>query len=404
MNTTRTSLHIGINSYSAAIGQLRYCADDATKLKNILDAHREGFHSTSSILLVDHPTAKFDNATPTRANIIALVKDVCENAKKQDTLLIQFSGHGTLGHDNRLYLLPSDTVHNAVMETSISWQWIIDQVEASTASKKIIILDACHSGAGRDVQGTARMSARLVNEVEATGRGFVCISSCSGGELAYERSELGHGIFTHYLTVGITGAADPLRRGVVEIDSLFKFTYERTVLEAKQIGVTQRPFIITKADTPLDTFVLTALPLDRAISRVLVFSEDPIIGNLLYASISQNEDVRDAKWRNDIDLEIKNAKERFDYTAVYIDVRENWQKMREFIVLVRQRYPVVPFVLVGTRDSFLASLVMEERQRFQYYFFFDLSLPIALVSNAVAETLAQIQWDISKRYGEKIEY
>jgi hypothetical protein len=29
-------------------------------------------------------------------------------------------------------------------------------------------------------------------------------------------------------------------------------------------------------------------------------------------------------------------------------------------------------------------------------------MPVAMVPNAVAETLAQVQWDITKRYGEKI--
>jgi len=352
--------------------------------------------------MVDQPQPQSAEAVPTRANIISQIKEVCENAIEHDTLLIQFSGHGTLGADGRLYLLPLDTVRKAIVETSISWQWIIDQVEASPASKKIIILDACHSGAGKDVQTTKQLSLNMISEVESSCRGFVCLSSCSGGELAYERSELGHGIFTHYLTVGITGAADPLRRGVVEIDSLFKFTFERTTQEAKQIGVTQRPFMISKVDAPLDTFVLTALPLDRAINRVLVFSEDPLVGNLLYSAISQNPDVREAKWRNDIKLEIDSTKERFDYTAVYIDVRTRWENIREFIVLVRRRYPIVPFVLIGKRESFLATLALEDRQRFQHYFFFDLNMPVAMVPNAVAETLAQVQWDITKRYGEKI--
>lgn len=403
MDTTRTSLHIGINGYSPAIGPLRYCVADATAFKSILDAHREGFHSTSSILMIDEQSPQSNEMSPTRANIIARVKDVCENAKEHDTLLIQFSGHGSLGDKGQLYLLPSDTVKNAVVETSISWEWITNQVEGSRAAKKIIILDACHSGAGREVLATKQLTFGIISEVESTCRGFVCLCSCSGGELAYERAELGHGIFTHYLTVGITGAADPLRRGVVEIDSLFKFTLERTLQESKQIGVMQRPFIISKVDAPLNTFVLTALPLDRAINRVLAFSDDPIVGNLLYTAISQNPEVREVKWRNDINLEIEDAKERFDYTAVYIDVRANWQKMREFIALVRRRYPIVPFVLVGIRDSFLASLNREDQQRFRHYFFFDLNLPVAMVSGAVAETLSQVQWDITKRYGAKVK-
>ncbi len=98
-------------------------------------------------------------------------------------------------------------------------------------------------------------------------------------------------------------------------------------------------------------------------------------------------------------------KEGFDYTAVYVDVNvgTDWQQKKTFISLVRKRYPIVPFVLVGSQETFLNSLGKEDRSRFEQYFFFDTETPIARIPSAIAETLAQVQWDITMRYGEDVQ-
>jgi hypothetical protein len=404
MSTTRISLHIGINGYPAAIGSLQFCVADAVAVRNILDAHREGFHSTISVLLADGPVkGSGDALPPTRANIISKVKQVCEQATDQDTLLVQFSGHGALSTEGRLYLLPLDIVPGTVEDTGIAWQWLIDKVERSPAPKKIVIIDACHSGAGRDVQLPSKATAAIIAEVERSCGGFVCLSSCSAGELAYELTDLGHGIFSYYLVSGITGAADPLRRGVVDIASLYAFVRDRTVQEAKQLGASQHPHLISKIATSLEAFVLTAMPLERAINRVLVCSEDPVLGHMLRAAVSRSHEVREAVWKDDIQLEIGYAEHRFDYTAVYIDVGSDWPNKKKFITLVRRKYPIVPFVLLGAREAFLGSLEEQDKRRFEHYFFFDTGMPISMVPSMVAETLAQIGWDITKRYGEKVQ-
>lgn len=404
MSDTRISLHIGINGYPAAIGPLRFCAADAAGVRKILDSHREGFHSTLSILLADGSiTSSGQTSLPTRANIISTVKQVCEQATNQDTLLIQFSGHGALDSSGRLHLLPIDVVPNLIGDTAIAWQWLIDNVETSRASMKILILDACHSGAGRDVQLPSDRTAAIMQEVVSGPGGFVCLSSCSGGELAYELAELGHGIFSHYLVSGITGAADPLRRGVVNVASLYAFVRDRTVQEARRLGANQHPHLISKVATPLEDFVLTAMPLDRAINRVLVLSEDPVLGTMLMAAISRSPEVREVVWKDDAQLEAANAEHRFDYAAVYVDVGIDWPNKRAFIELVRRKYPIVPFVLFGARDAFLASIVDRDKRRFEHYFFFDTAMPIIMVSSMVTATLAQIQWDITKRYGERTQ-
>ena len=402
MNATRTCLCIGVNNYAPALGELRFCAADAAAVKRALDARRDGFSSTQSVLMADGRTiGERDARPPTRATIIGSIKDICEQATDDDVVVIQFSGHGVLGGDERLYLLPIDAIPNAIEETGISWHWLIAQIERSSARKKILIIDACHSGAGKGANEIQTRSQRLVNTLEETAHGFVCLSSCSGGQLSHELPDLGHGIFSHYLANGILGAADPLRTGVIDIASLYTFARERTIQHAHQIGVKQEPYLISRVAAPLDTFVLTAVSLDRPIDRVLVVSEDPLLGHLLKIGIAQSPEVRGAVWRSDIDDVVQRLQHGCDYAAAYVDIRSDWHKKREFISLVRKRYPAVPFVLVGAREAFLSSLEEGDRLRFGCYFFFDTATAVAQVPAAIAATLAQIEWDIATRYGER---
>jgi hypothetical protein len=405
MVNTRISLHVGVNGYPPALGPLRFCAADATAVRKILDSHREGFHSTRSVLLADGPVKGHGDAQlPTRANIMTSIQQACTQATEQDTLLLQFSGHGALAADGRLYLLPSDVVPSGLEFMGISWQWLSDTIEQSRAKNKIVILDACHSGAGKDASVPNKKTAAILGEVESRSNGFVCLSSCSGGELAYELPELEHGIFSYYLVSGITGAADPLRRGVIDMASLYAFARERTIQEARKLGASQHPHLITKVAAPLESFVITAMPLDRTINRVLILSENPLWGSALKVAISRSKEVGEAVWKNDVRFETDALAAGFDYSAVYVDVMADWEQKKQFIVQVRQKYPIVPFVLFGSRDAFLSSLSEPDRKRFEHYFFFDIGEPMSAIPRMVAETLGQIDWDITKRYGEGVEH
>ncbi len=401
MASTRRSLIIGVNGYKPDIGRLNYCASDARRIEGVLNAHRDGFNSTESILLADELLGgSSDPQSPTRSNIIENIVSLCERAVSEDTLLIYFSGHGTLGKNNRFYLLPLDARSASIEQTAISWQWLKDTVDQSQAKNKIVIIDACHSGAGKDVTASVRTSFKIMEEVEQDSKGFVCLTSCSGGQVSYELAELEQGIFSHYLISGINGAADPLGRGVVDIESLYTFVRDRTKLHAKQIGAEQDPHLISHVSAPLNTFIISAAPLERPINRVLVLTEDPLLGHMLEIGIRRVPLARDAIWSNDIEKTFSEVRLRLDYDAIYIDIESNWNRKKDFILMVRQKYPIVPFVLVGSYALFSKQLDQENRRRFLGYFFFDIDEPISRAATQILDTLAQVEWDIRVRYGE----
>jgi uncharacterized caspase-like protein len=144
-------------------------------------------------------------------------------------------------------------------------------LDGSCAKSKIIIIDACHSGAGRDPADAIRNSSQVVEGIKQnTTEGFICLCSCSGGQLSYELPDLEQSIFSYYLAKGILGAADPLCPDAINIESLYVFVRDRTLQHAKQIGVKQEPYLISKVAAPLSSFVICAASLDSPINRVLV--------------------------------------------------------------------------------------------------------------------------------------
>lgn len=401
MGVIRRSLLIGVNGYKPSIGALNYCASDAKKVEKALNTRRDGYHSTESMLLAD---GQPDELVPTRVNIIENIISLCRTAANEDTLLIHFSGHGAIGKDDNLYLLPIDASSASLEDTSISWKWIQARLDESGAKHKILITDACHSGAGRDTAAAVRMSYKVVEELAKSVEGYVCISSCSGGQLSYELPELEQGIFSHYLAAGILGAADPLGQGIISIENLFNFVRDRTIRHARQINVEQEPYLFTKISVPLNTYTISAAALDRPINSVLILTEDPFLGSLLETGIQIATLARSATYNNDIAFALSDVNVRFDYDAVYIDVNNNWASKRDFILSVRQRYPIVPFVLVGSRLSFLRNLDDEDRKRFNNYFFLDTNTSIAQAPSLIEDTLRMVEWDIRSRYGEVTAY
>jgi len=114
--------------------------------------------------------------------------------------------------------------------------------------------------------------------------------------------------------------------------------------------------------------------------------------------------ARDTVWVSDTNIAMIDAQRKFEYDAVYIDVGNDWRQKKEFILTIRNRYPIVPFVLMGSRSSFLEALDEKERQIYQQYFFFDFNVPIARALATITDTLGQVEWDIRTRFGEKIDF
>ena len=127
------------------------------------------------------------------------------------------------------------------------------------------------------------------------------------------------------------------------------------------------------------------------------------MGKLAENGIKISRIARDAIYNRDVKQAIIDAQKKIEYDAVYIDVGKDWDSKKEFIRVIRSRYPVVPFVLMGARSAFIDSLNENDREIYSGYYFLDVNTPLIGVRANIEDTLRQVEWDIRTRYGETTE-
>lgn len=226
---------IGINQYDdEGIGDLKYAVADATAVHEALISAPEGFQDEHAVLLTDGMPSE---RHPTRNNVIRFLKVFVGLATPEDTVLVYFGGHGTT-EDDKLILLPSDASVSMLRETAVPLEMLKNMLEDSPAKRKVLLLDACHSGAGKSLNRLTRGLAEQLEDSEGT----VVLASCGAEELSYEMPETGHGAFTYFLLKGLCGEGDTNGDSYVGAKELSTFTWDKTRVWAANNGFKQNPW------------------------------------------------------------------------------------------------------------------------------------------------------------------
>lgn len=236
------ALVIGINDY-AAQPRLKYCVKDASTLADAL-RNSCGYSAERVYLMVDG--LKDFKDIPTRENLLQTARVISDLASEGDTLLLYFSGHGVSVEDKG-YLVPIDA-RKPSAEQLVSIAEIRDILRKSKAARRVMILDACHSGTEKDV-GDAAMPKNFEDSLKADAEGVITLASCRASETSLEAPWHDQGLFTYWLVQGLTGGADREeagnKDGKVEIKELYDFVYERVRSDAaKQQRHPQNPFLL----------------------------------------------------------------------------------------------------------------------------------------------------------------
>ncbi|MEJ2353643.1 MAG: caspase family protein, partial [Anaerolineales bacterium] len=159
---------------------------------------------------------------------------------RDDLLVLYFSGHGVLDENGRLYLAVKDTERQLLRGTAIPASFISDEMNNSRSKRQVLILDCCHSGAfGRGAKGVPGASVGTATAFEGTGYGRVVLTATDETQFAWEGDraigEPVNSVFTHYLIQGLkTGQADANGDGLITIDELYDYAYERVLKETRK--------------------------------------------------------------------------------------------------------------------------------------------------------------------------
>lgn len=235
---------IGVSEYHNDLYNLDYAAKDAEDISAL-------FKDKSKIFGNVH-TIKVLNKDATVENILKL-KSQLEKSKVDDVVMLFFAGHGVLDSEMDYYLATTEIDADDIANTALRYDYLEGLFDKIPARKKVIIIDACHSGEVdkdeeftdtdlevnenvvlREIQSataletstkiTTQSSFELMKMMFADirrGTGSTVISSAGGGEYAYETEENKNGIFTYVLINGIISKkADLNKDGDIMISEL----------------------------------------------------------------------------------------------------------------------------------------------------------------------------------------
>jgi len=213
----RFALIVGNNLGRAPHAALLYAESDASKVHAVL---RElgGFAPLNMALL------EGQDANTVRSTLIELNDRIRATAERGDdsVLFVYYSGHA----DARALELGGSEL--AITE-------LARLVRGSSATFRLLVLDACRSGALTRVKGgTPRPPFELPHEARLSGQGLAFLTASSASEDAQESDEIRGSFFTHAFVSGLLGAADRNRDGLVVLEEAYRHAYDVTVRDTSR--------------------------------------------------------------------------------------------------------------------------------------------------------------------------
>jgi hypothetical protein len=184
------ALLIGVDKCEA-VGELKVCSADAIALKSVLE--QIGYPDNHITVLVDSNQSNI-NALPTIGNVERAIKRLAQVAETDDKILFFFSGHGVT-HNGTSFLVPTD----GDLTKGVSLTWVKDQFAACKAREKVMILDACHSGAAKGVSG-------ITPDLKTAGN-LIMLLSCEKEQVSWPDKQGRHSVFTSAILEGLSGKA-----------------------------------------------------------------------------------------------------------------------------------------------------------------------------------------------------
>ena len=239
----RIALLIGTGSFrDASLQELDTPASDVRELAALLrDPYVAGFDPV--IELIDASTQQVGRE----------IAHTLERRRKDDLVLLYYSGRVLLDDEGQLHLAMVDTELDLLSPTSISAAFIAAEMDRCRSRRQVLILDG-RAGTGfahgvkagmNDITAplpklTLPDSGDLARAFLGDGHGRAVIAACEGGphglpreswppppasQLDLHPGNCRNSWFTHGLLEGLRGAADTDRDGRISIDDLYHFAH-----------------------------------------------------------------------------------------------------------------------------------------------------------------------------------
>lgn len=229
-----TRAHAEVERYAVIVGQdagapdeqrLRFAESDAQEVAELL-GEVGGVPDENQVVL------RGKSAEQMRRALIATNERIRSghNAGRDAVLIVYYSGHGD-----------ADALH--LGDSQLPLRELEALVRGSAAQVRILVIDACRSGAVTRVKGGRPAPPIVLSDTQdLDGEGVIVLTASAAGEDAQESDQLGGSFFTHYLLSALRGAADDNADQVVTVAEAFRYTRDRTILaSARTLSGVQHP-------------------------------------------------------------------------------------------------------------------------------------------------------------------
>jgi len=242
-------LAVGVANYQDPTMNLHFPAKDAGDFCRSWDTQKNKLFKDIVVKLLTNQDA-------TKDNIMDGLEWLQKEVTQRDMGIAFFAGHGM--NDSKtggFYFLPYNANLDAIKRTMVASADINSTLD-SLPGKRILFMDACHSGSvsGRtQTRGLVDIGA-MRKELEAAGSGTLVFAAASGRQGAQENEAWNNGAFTKSLLEALSGQADNRKTGRVTVSMLNAFITDRV---KELTGGSQTP--IFKNQDDLSDFPLVIL-------------------------------------------------------------------------------------------------------------------------------------------------
>jgi hypothetical protein len=229
------------------LSPLDYPLQDAQQLRDRL-IKRYAVPPEQAILLEDESRVRLEQAIP------AALEKIPADAELYfylATHAYQLADPSTSG--NNIYLAPADFALARIETTGIKLDWLVSLLDRCPATRKMLLLDSCHAGAGADLDQQPS-SAEMINVIRKLHEGgypqtLYVLASCDAKQRGLLTSD-GHSLFAVSLSKAFAGEADKGRDNQLDFTELFKFVEKRVTDIASETAAVQTPKLFLPDDTP----------------------------------------------------------------------------------------------------------------------------------------------------------
>lgn len=225
------ALVVGISKYkNLPNNQLLYAVADAQLMYSVLISQEGGNFPAENVRVLLNEQATLANM---RKEINTWLPG---EAKEDDRVLIYFAGHGFIDpKSGKGYLAPYDIEKEHIPTTGFPMDELGQTIGSKIRAKsKILLTDACHSGAITPDDTLSLNSALL-----KLNTSLFSLTASKDREQSLEGAGFGggHGVFTYFVKLGMEGAADNAPTdGMVTADELAEYVHSevRRATDARQ--------------------------------------------------------------------------------------------------------------------------------------------------------------------------